>query len=312
MVTLVIPVKNIEANEKKIIENLKDIKVDEIIIVEGNNPSFQRNEAVKNSNSDLIYFLDDDSIPDKLNIKRAEEIFKKSQDIAVVGGPAIQTKFRNFWQRVFSIIFSSLWATGKSRARYTKIGQIRETDEKELILCNMFVKKEIFLKEGGFRDELYPNEENEFLNRIKRKGYKIIYDPEIVVEREHRENFREFIKQCFRYGKGRAEQIFFEFALSDFINFIPAIFVFYIFSLFFVHNIFYFSFLLIYLLLNFLFSLAAIKTIKDIGCFFVLFLCFPLLHILYGTGFIAGVFMKFIGLKKKMDKNIKIKKLELK
>lgn len=312
MVTLVIPVKNIEANEGKIIQNLKDIKADEIIIVEGNNPSFQRNEAVKNSKTDLIYFLDDDSIPDKLNIKRAEEIFKKSEDIAVIGGPAIQTAYSNFWQRIFSIIFSSLWATGKSRARYKKTGKLRETDEKEVILCNMFVKKEIFLKEGGFREELYPNEENEFLNRIKKKGYKIIYDPEIIVERAHRENFWEFIKQCFRYGKGRAEQIFFEFVLSDFINFMPAIFIFYLFSLFFIHNIFYFSFLFIYLVLNFLFSFAAIKAIKDAGYFFILFFCFPLLHILYGFGFVTGVFMKIIGLKKKINKNIIMKKLELK
>lgn len=310
MFTIIIPVKNLDAYENKVSKNLKDIDNIEIILVEGKNPSFQRNEAVKQASGDIIYFLDDDSVPDKNNLKIAENIFKQDNKIAVIGGPAVQTDFEFFWQKIFNFVFSSFFATGKSSARYKRTGKRRISDEKEVILCNLFVKKDIFIKIGGFLPELYPNEENEFLNRLKKHGYKIIYDPDIVVERAHRENLFQFIIQCFRYGKGRAEQIFYEFAKSDLINFIPALFVIYIFSLFFISKKLIFIPLIIYFVFDVFYSLKNAFLIKNFFGFFIFLLCFFLLHFFYGIGFIGGIILKLLMKEKKIITEIKIKKIK--
>lgn len=311
MFSIVIPVRNIEKYEEKIKINLQDIKNVEVILAEGKNPSFQRNEAVKQASGDIIYFLDDDAQPNRKNLEIAENIFKEDEKIAVIGGPAVQTEFKNFWQKIFNGIFTCFFATGKSRARYKKTGKKRISDEKEVILCNLFVKKDIFLKSGGFLQELYPNEENEFLNRLKKYGYKIIYEPEISVERAQRENLFQFIIQCFRYGKGRAEQIFYEFTKGDLINFIPAFFVVYLLSLLFINNRLFFLPLVIYLILNIFYSFRQAYFIKNIFSFFVFFNCFFLLHFLYGAGFIVGVIFKLFKLKKKIISDIKIKKIKI-
>ncbi len=57
-----------------------------------------------------------------------------------------------------------------SRARYRAVGGRRRCGEKELILCNLLLSRKVFLSNGGFREDLYPNEENEFLNRLLAGG----------------------------------------------------------------------------------------------------------------------------------------------
>ncbi len=309
MFSIVVPTKKIDSFENKIKKNLKNIKNVEIILVEGKNPSHQRNEAAKQAKGNIIYFLDDDSIPKKDNLSKAKKIFKEDKKIAVIGGPVLQMTFKNFWQKIFNYVFASFFATGKSMARYKKYGEKRISNEKEVILCNLFLKKEVFIKVGGFLPELYPNEENEFLNRLKKHGYKIIYDPDIFIERMHRENLLQFIIQCFRYGKGRVEQIFYTFTKGDLINFIPAFFVFYLIFLVFSNNKFYFLPLIVYIILNIFYSFKNAFLIKNILSFFAFFISFFLLHFFYGIGSIAGIILKIFNIKKTIIKKVKIKKI---
>lgn len=177
----------------------------EIIVARGRHPSAQRNIAINKAKGDIIYFLDDDSVPHKNALLTGIRHFQ-DEKVAVVGGPNLCPDDAPFIEQLFAVILSSFLAFGPSRARYSKLGKVRETTEKELILCNMLVRKNVLLESGGFDTNLYPNEENALMDLLLKKGYRLIYDPEFYVYRRPRPNLKSFVKMLLNYGRGRAEQ----------------------------------------------------------------------------------------------------------
>lgn len=289
-------------------KNIASVRREDFILVEGSNPSVQRNEGVRSAAGDIIYFADDDTIPSPGAAGKAIEIFEKEADTAVVGGPCVTPETDSLLQKIFGAVFSSVFASGKSASRYAPRGMRRETDEKELILCNLFVRKDVFEKTGGFREDLYPNEENEFLNRVKKGGYKIIYDPDICAKRSQREGIFEFLKQCFRYGRGRAEQIKVAGAFSDLVNAVPAVFLLYLLLAPFLKGVpFIFAPAAVYAASAVVFSAAAALKAKNPVFFIGTMAVFPLLHIYYGAGFITGLVFSDISVRK-INRDVVIKK----
>ena len=71
----------------------------------------------------------------------------------------------------------------------------------------MIVKKNTFVQFNGFNELLYPNEENQFIKRVKKSEGKVYYHPEIKVFRSQRPDIKSYIKQMYTYGLGRGEQI---------------------------------------------------------------------------------------------------------
>ena len=70
VISIVVATRSIK-NKKQILKNIKGIKGAELILVEGKNPSLQRNEGVKKAKGSVIYFLDDDSVANKASVKKA-------------------------------------------------------------------------------------------------------------------------------------------------------------------------------------------------------------------------------------------------
>jgi hypothetical protein len=134
-------------------------------------------------------------------------------------------------EQVFALVLASWLAFGPSRARYAKVGRVRATSEKELILCNMVARRETMLKHGGFNEALYPNEENALMDEIQREGGKLLYDPELFVYRRPRRNLRAFAKMLRTYGRGRAEQFRATPTLGSALNFVPPLFLVYLLTL---------------------------------------------------------------------------------
>ena len=77
---------------------------------------------------------------------------------------------------------------------------------------------------GYFREDLYPNEENEFMNRIQSAGFKLMYDPGIRVHRSPRPNLKAFLRMLMGYGRGRFKQMTVDFRVSNLVFFLPALF----------------------------------------------------------------------------------------
>jgi succinoglycan biosynthesis protein ExoA len=103
-------------------------------------------------------------------------------------------------------------------------GKLRDTGEKELILCNLVARRETLLELGGFNEALYPNEENALMDEIQKRGGRLLYDPELFVHRRPRGTIKAFAKMLMTYGRGRAEQFRVHPTLGSALNFVPPLF----------------------------------------------------------------------------------------
>ena len=199
----------------------------EILLARGRQPSAQRNEGLKAARGDLVYFLDDDSIPHPQTLRKAVAHFVDPL-VQVVGGPNVCPEAAPALEQVFAAVLSSWLAFGPSRARYARVGRVRDTTEKELILCNLVGRRQGFLDAGGFDEALYPNEENALMDKLLDRKGRLLYDPEVVVERRPRRTAKAFVRMLMTYGRGRAEQFRRHPTPGSALNFVPPVFVWYL------------------------------------------------------------------------------------
>jgi cellulose synthase/poly-beta-1,6-N-acetylglucosamine synthase-like glycosyltransferase len=195
----------------------------EIIVTRGKQPSAQRNAGMKKARGELIYFLDDDSEPRPESLRRGVSHFTET-NVKIVGGPNLCPSDAPALEQVFALVLRSWLAFGPSRARYAAVGKVRETGEKELILCNLIARREVLLELGGFNEALYPNEENALMDELQKRGGKLVYDPELIVYRRPRRTLKSFARMLKTYGRGRAEQFRLYPTLGSALNFAPPLF----------------------------------------------------------------------------------------
>lgn len=305
-VTIVVPVK--PGLKPEVLEAIKQLDYPkdrlEVYLVYGKNPSYQRNRVVQIAQGEVIYFLDNDSLPLRDTLKLLVRHLE-SDDVAIAGGPSIAPENIDILPFIFGKTLESVLCSGASSNRYKRVGTVRFTTEKEIILCNMVMKKELFLSLGGLNERLYPNEENELMEKVRHNGYKIVYDPDAYIIRMPRRTLKAFIKQIFNYGRGRGEQTVYYPRSFNFINFVPMFFSIYFVLALFLRGIFLLP-LFFYFLILFGDAIVKLFRQKDLRFFLLPFTSF-LLHIIYGIGTIYGILKA--PFKKAYKGEIKIEKI---
>lgn len=258
----------------------------EILVAEGTRPSRQRNLAAEQSQGDILYFLDDDSCVSADCLTQCAQAFE-DLSVAVVGGPSLTPDSDSRLQHVIAFALTSSFGSGAMRNRYRATGQLRVTTERELILCNMAIRRDLFLAAGGFDERLYPNEENELLDRITSSGHKLVHVPTMGVMRSQRASLAAFVRQMFSYGRGRAQQTLIARPRS-FMSFIPLIFIIYL-ALFplLPANMLWKLPLLTYIALDITFTVTTLFNTGRPEALF-LFALFPLMHCANGAGLMYG------------------------
>ena len=196
----------------------------EVLLASGTRPSRQRNLAAARARGRILFFLDDDSVIDPDALARLEDAFVE-ESIAAVGGPSLRSRNVTPLQRLLADLMESPLAFGPSCNRYRQSGQPRDTTEKELILCNLAIRRDLFTRLGGFDECLYPNEENALLDRLQREGGRLRHDPGLVVRRQPRATIGAYLLMLLRYGRGRGEQMRRHPGTGSMANLLPALFV---------------------------------------------------------------------------------------
>lgn len=187
----------------------KDVDVDPHIngdlkvIVHGGLPGLKRNLAAKLSNSDILVFIDDDVIAREDWLYNIIDFFAKNPNADVVGGPNLTPKGSRLRERASGYILSSFLGTAHMSARYS-IKNIRGVcDERFLMSCNLAVKRKALLEASVFPEDIFPGEETIFLYKLRMLGFKLYYEPNIVVYHYRRPLFIPHMKQVFSYGRSK-------------------------------------------------------------------------------------------------------------
>ena len=272
-------------------QHLKKILPDdpcyEIVLAEGCAPSQQRNLAAKAACGDVLYFLDDDSLlgPDNFTLCLDG---MNDPAVAVVGGPSVTPVGDSWLQQLFGYALASSFGSGAVHNRYHAAGLTRKTTDKELILCNLAVRRSLFLSLNGFNECLYPNEENEFLERVTAAGHTLLHNPSMRIYRSQRSTLRAFVRQMFSYGRGRGQQALITSSYPV-TSFIPLFFVIYlVVALMGVKYVLLLVPLMIYLTATFISSLWVLRRTGRLSSLLLIGL-YPLMHVVNGIGLLWGL-----------------------
>lgn len=178
----------------------------QILVALGTHPARQRNAALARSRGEIIVFLDNDCAIGTSYWDELERDFAQA-GVEVVGGPALLRPEARGPERIFHTLLTHPLVVGPVRSRYAARGAFRATSQTELILCNLTARRAVFEKIGHLPIELYPNEENEWLDRAQAAGIGIYYDPKLQVFRPQRATWGEMARMLVRYGIGRTKQL---------------------------------------------------------------------------------------------------------
>ncbi len=143
------------------------------------NKSKAINLALKNVNGDITTFTDDDCIVDKDWLRNINKTFQQKKDIIGVFGKVYPYNQEENKDKVCPSIFLNKRKNIIIRPclHWKNIG----------FGNNMAYRREIFNKIGGFKEWLGPGsigiaaEDAEFAIRCLAKGYKLLYNPKIIV-----------------------------------------------------------------------------------------------------------------------------------
>ena len=177
----------------------------QVIVAEGAQPSTQRNAALAHARGEIILFLDNDCSIGGGYWNELERVLAQAE-VGIVGGPALLRPSATFWEEIFHALLTHTLIVGTVSSRYSARGEFRPATQTDLILCNLAVRRSVFGQIGNLSIKLYPNEENEWLDRAHAAHIGAFYDPALVVFRPQRSTPRQMAVTLLRYGMGRTRQ----------------------------------------------------------------------------------------------------------
>lgn len=240
LISIIIPAKNAQPAIKKCLDALLslDYPAYEVIVINdgsgdetgellagcrnikvlttsGIGPAAARNLALKEAKGDFIAFTDADCLVDK---KWLQELLRGFMDQKVAGAGGIQkaaadeTRFgRNVQRFLEAFGFISGYMQTSRQMRRTKHNPS----------CNVMYRKSVLLETGGFLEGLWPGEDVELDYRIRKKGYRLIFNPAAAVYHYRVKNLRDFSRMMFNYGCWSAGYLLKRYGIIRVVDAIP-------------------------------------------------------------------------------------------
>ena len=278
--------------DQAIIEYAKalDLKNYSFVQVKECTPGEARNLAIAKSQGEILLFLDDDIQVMNDMIEPILQIFQDSS-IAAAGGANLTPPHSKILARASGYVFESWFGMAGMHRRYKQNSKTFEANEHSLILCSLAVRKSAILEK--FPSGMISNEENVLLQRISGRGLKSMHCPQLSVYHERRSTITSIFSQVFKYGFGRAQNIFRVPSSLSIIYFIPLIWLSYLLALVMAFRHFSFWPIHLYWVLGLASSLLCFIRKGDGTASFFQFLLYPIVHASYALGFLVGLLAEF-------------------
>lgn len=163
-----------------------------IALKQNKQASYCRNLAARKARGDILAFIDSDCQAEPLWLLELIPAFK-DPSLGAVGG-RIDSCFENTPLDRYEQVKSSLIMGSRAK----------RSSESERFLyvpsCNLLVRRDLFLKSGGFKEALSVGEDVDFCWRLQDAGHPVEFRPAGRVYHRHRNRLRHFCTRRFDYG----------------------------------------------------------------------------------------------------------------
>ena len=154
--------------------------------------SYCRNLAARKAGGDILAFIDSDCLADPLWLQELMPAFK-DPSLCAVGG-MVDSYFVESALDRYEQVKSPLIVGLRSR---------RSSESEKFFYvpsCNLLARRNLFLKLGGFREDLFVGEDVDFCWRLQDAGHYVEFRPAGTVYHKHRNGLRPFCRRRFDYG----------------------------------------------------------------------------------------------------------------
>ena len=160
-------------------------------------PAEKRNIGIREAKGEIVAFIDDDAYPNAHWLEYAIKYFGEA-DIGAVGGPGVTPPGDGYLARLGGRVYDNLLVSGNYRYRY-RAGGVRK-DVEDYPSCNLFVRKDVLDRIGGYRTDFWPGEDTLLCKDIIDNWKRIVYDPWVVVYHHRRPILAPHLRQLGRYA----------------------------------------------------------------------------------------------------------------
>lgn len=164
-------------------------------------PGKKRDLAAAHARGDVLAFLDDDAFPARDWLSRAAAALRRAgPDVAAVGGPGLTPPASSLAERLGGAFYESLFGSGGYRYRFVRATP-RLVDDYPAY--NLLVRAGAFRAAGGYGNGFYGGEDTVLCLKLCNAGYRILYDPDVVVYHHRRPVLRRHLRQVGNVGLHR-------------------------------------------------------------------------------------------------------------
>jgi GT2 family glycosyltransferase len=153
------------------------------------------NTASSYSTKQILIFFDDDCVAEKHFIEKIRLAHAKSKLCHAVQGMTYSVPKNNIYADI----------TADHYKNWLLVHRIRDNEMLALDNKNVSLPRRMFVRVGGYREELfYGSEDVELGVRLRRGGIKILFDPSIVAYHHERDTLKGFLQQHLRIAISEA------------------------------------------------------------------------------------------------------------
>lgn len=147
-----------------------------------------RNAGARESTGEIIFFIDADCIVEKDTLSRIQKAFF-GQEGVVIGGSYTPVSYDSNFFSLFQSVFINY-------------SELKRKEPDYVATHSMAIEKRIFEKSGGFPERFLPIiEDVEFSHRLRRSGYKLLMEPDILVRHIFNFTFWKSLRNAFRKSR---------------------------------------------------------------------------------------------------------------
>jgi cellulose synthase/poly-beta-1,6-N-acetylglucosamine synthase-like glycosyltransferase len=170
----------------------------QVVTLDNGGPSRARNKGVELARGEFVVFTDGDCIVERDWLGELRKGFD-APDVAGVGGDQISPDDETPTGRQVQDFLKLIGFAGD----YVKNCAVAtETDHNPT--CNVMYRKSVLKEVGGFDEAIWPGEDVELDLKIKRAGYRLIFNPEAVVRHYRTKTYAAYARMMMRYGNAQS------------------------------------------------------------------------------------------------------------
>lgn len=175
----------------------------QVFSIRPQNAALARNYCVNRASGRFLCFLDDDIQVEPFYFSLALTTLHFHPELDILGGPDRLIRNPSLLDRTLDMCLQNFLIAGKNCFRHLNTAKtiFRKAGEKDLILCNLWIKRSS-LKNSQlrFHPELKRNEENLLLYEAKNFKLNIFYLSSLFVYHQRRSQLTEISKTFFKSG----------------------------------------------------------------------------------------------------------------